>query len=255
MTGSFSKNKLESMEKLNKSKKKFKFTSMISLVTDVVSFYIFSILRYLYKLHESSTYDFILLMNTLIIQLIINIVLFVLVLKDKRRVLLIFMLIYIVLGTSYAIIVIILHFQTESNENTQMESSYYDNYIFLVVIIFDSLSWLCKACASISIGLFYFFNENFENEFESTNNNKIEYQGKRTIPQSKAAKASKKKERQSREQTKNIQQVYTESFMSTISNKYDETPETESREIHVANDSMANEQRKSHFLEKIHQSI
>lgn len=257
MTGSFTKNKLKSMEKLNRSKKKFKWTSIISLVVDVISFYTFSILRYLYKIQDTGSYDLVLLMNTLFIHLVINIVLIVLVLQEKRRVLLIFMLMYIVLGTSYAIIVLILHFEIKNSDTSSMKPSYLNDNAFLAVIIFNSLSWICKACSSISIGLFYFFNENFESEYESTNCSRIEYQGKRVIskckPKSDAAKIANI--HSIKTQKKVIQEVLTDSFISTNNNKYDE-PEPESREILIVNDFFTTEQRKSNFLEKIHfQSI
>ena len=170
-----STNKIKKMAKLQRLKKRFKITALVCLLLDTIAFFIFTLLKYLYKIHtDNEGYDIFIFVMSLCIQITVSIVLGVLTYKETRLILLISMLFYVILGTVYALIVIFNHLvkQTEKDKFLPIDTlvDYYTKYIYVYVIVFNSVSWICKVVGSISIYMFYFYNENFEHEFEINNN-------------------------------------------------------------------------------------
>lgn len=163
--------KIKKMEKLQKYKKRFKRLAICCLLIDTIAFIISILLKYFYTLHiDNEFYDLSMMIIKLLIQIIVSFCIALLIIKEVRLMLLLSMALYIILGTVYALSTLFYHL-TKDNISKKMKpldvfASYYTNLVYVYVIIFSSVSWLSKAIASISIILFYLFNENFEHEFE-----------------------------------------------------------------------------------------
>lgn len=173
-----SKEKLEEMHRLQTQRRRFKRIAIPSLIVDTLMFFSFEILKYQYFLHFLyPTYDLIILITKLSIQAILSILLLILLIKSKRIALLFFMIVYIVIGTIYALILIISNIQTPNGYMPiTIKSTYYSDHIYILVICLSSVSWISKFISSICMGMFYYFNENFEGEFEINSAENMIYQ-------------------------------------------------------------------------------
>ncbi len=173
--------------KISANRTKFKRIAIASLIIDVIGFYICNIIKYEYMIHElSPSLDLSTLILKLFFQFAIILALIIFIIKEYRKVLLFSMLIYIILGSVYAFMIILENLLPEDDDGEIKPFIYIFEYfeykIYIVVLVFNILSWLCKVSSSISIGLFYCFNENYENEFESNNQQvNVVYQSNRKL--------------------------------------------------------------------------
>ena len=169
--------KLAEMQKLEKNKKQFKIIAIIMLTIDLLAFFPYNLIKYHYMFHildpES---DFLMLLLKLSLQGIFSIVLSIFLLKEFRKILLFGMICYIIIGSVYAFIILLDNLLSTKASGDRIipydiDGAYYLDNVYILVMILNGLSWFSKVVSSITIGLFYFFNENFESEFEINNQN------------------------------------------------------------------------------------
>lgn len=175
--------------RISANRERFKRIAITSLIVDFLSFYVANIVKYCYMIHElHPALDLAVLILKLFFQFAVGLALVVFIIKELRKILLFTMLIYIILGSVYAFMIILENLLPEDDDG-QIKPyiyvfEYFEYKIYIVVIVFNILSWLCKVSSSISIGLFYCFNENYENEFESNNQQvNVVYHGNRKLNQ------------------------------------------------------------------------
>lgn len=167
--------KLSSMKMLLNKRKSFMKISLYSLIIDIVFFLTFNIIEYINIINFSLKTE--VLIIKILIQLLLSMWVCYLIIRSYRKALLISVIIYFLIGIGYTLFSIYenmlineIDFDSNNEKGKNMfTDTYYSDGCLIVVIIFIILSFLTKSIASISSILYFFFNENYENEFKVIN--------------------------------------------------------------------------------------